>query len=244
MNERSIRQVHCFFEQSGTFKQVFLNLGIPAFDYDIQNNFGQTDYQIDLFAEIEKAYAGGASIFDNIGKDDLIMAFFPCIHFESMAMMYYDLSTLNIQKLDKESKYKVVMGKIEHREYFYKLIYKLYAVSDIRGIRLIIENPASSPHYLLSFQNFPKPTFIDKNRALRGDYFKKPTAYWFVNMTSTYGESYNKNTNPTVITKSRGSNVKGVCSEERSMISPEYAKNFIADFILGVPNENTLPSLF
>lgn len=34
---------HCFFEQSGTFKNEFIKLGIPAFDYDIQDNFGQTD---------------------------------------------------------------------------------------------------------------------------------------------------------------------------------------------------------
>lgn len=52
-------KVHCFFEQSGTFKMEFQKLGIPAFDYDIQDEFGQTDYKMDLFAEIEKAYAGG-----------------------------------------------------------------------------------------------------------------------------------------------------------------------------------------
>lgn len=52
-------KVHCFFEQSGTFKNEFIKLGIPAEDYDIQNNFGQTDHVIDLFAEIEKAYGGG-----------------------------------------------------------------------------------------------------------------------------------------------------------------------------------------
>lgn len=51
--------VYCLFEQSGTFKNEFLKLGINAYDYDIQNNFGQTDFQIDLFAEIEKAYWGG-----------------------------------------------------------------------------------------------------------------------------------------------------------------------------------------
>ena len=53
-------KVHCFFEQSGTFKGEFLKLGIPAEDYDIQNKFGQTDHVIDLFAEIENAYKGGA----------------------------------------------------------------------------------------------------------------------------------------------------------------------------------------
>lgn len=52
-------KVHCLFEQSGTFKSEFKKLGIPAEDYDIQNNFGQTDHVIDLFAEIEKSYMGG-----------------------------------------------------------------------------------------------------------------------------------------------------------------------------------------
>lgn len=49
-------KVHCFFEQSGTFKNEFIKLGIPAEDYDIQDNFGQTDHVIDLFEQIELAY--------------------------------------------------------------------------------------------------------------------------------------------------------------------------------------------
>ena len=52
-------KVHCFFEQSGTFKREFQKLGIHADDYDIQNNFGETDHVVDLFAAIETAYAGG-----------------------------------------------------------------------------------------------------------------------------------------------------------------------------------------
>jgi len=51
-----IGKVHCFFEQSGTFKNEFIKLGIPAEDYDIQNNFGQTDHTDDLFADIEAAF--------------------------------------------------------------------------------------------------------------------------------------------------------------------------------------------
>lgn len=49
-------KVHCLFEQSGTFKKEFIKLGINAEDYDIQNNFGQTDHIIDLFGEIDKEY--------------------------------------------------------------------------------------------------------------------------------------------------------------------------------------------
>ena len=52
-------KVHLMFEQSGVFKNEFKKLGIPAFDYDLQDNFGQTDYKIDLFHEIEEAYRGG-----------------------------------------------------------------------------------------------------------------------------------------------------------------------------------------
>ena len=49
-------KVHCFFEQSGIFKNEFRKLGFQAEDYDIQNEFGETDHVIDLFAEIDKAY--------------------------------------------------------------------------------------------------------------------------------------------------------------------------------------------
>ena len=47
-----IKKVHCLFEQSGTFKNEFKKLGIDAEDYDIQDEFGQTDHVCDLFAEI------------------------------------------------------------------------------------------------------------------------------------------------------------------------------------------------
>lgn len=60
-------KVHCFFEQSGTFKNEFKKLGYEAYDYDIQNNFGETDYQIDLFSEIENAYDCKPSVYDKMG---------------------------------------------------------------------------------------------------------------------------------------------------------------------------------
>ena len=56
MEAQNIRKAWCLFEQSGTFKNEFLKLGIPAVDVDIQNNFNQTDYVLDLFAEIDKEY--------------------------------------------------------------------------------------------------------------------------------------------------------------------------------------------
>lgn len=50
--------VHCLFEQSGTFKNAFKKYGIEAYDYDIQNEFNETDYVTDLFKEIEKKGGG------------------------------------------------------------------------------------------------------------------------------------------------------------------------------------------
>lgn len=52
-------KVHCFFEQSGTFKREFIKLGIPAEDYDIQDNFGETDHKIDLINELRRRGLSG-----------------------------------------------------------------------------------------------------------------------------------------------------------------------------------------
>lgn len=43
----------CLFEQSGTFKNAFRKYGVEAEDYDILNDFGQTDHVVDIFSEIE-----------------------------------------------------------------------------------------------------------------------------------------------------------------------------------------------
>lgn len=82
-------KVHCLFEQSGTFKNEFKKLGIQAYDYDIQNEFNETDYVCDLFKEIRGGYLNEPSIFDEIKKDDLIFAFFPCTRFEAKVPLWF-----------------------------------------------------------------------------------------------------------------------------------------------------------
>ena len=237
-------KVHLMFEQSGTFKKEFIKLGYEAYDYDIQNNFGQTDFQIDLFKEIENAYDGVGSVFDNITKDDLIMAFFPCIYFEAMQANYYQMSCSNLYCKHKIEQYKIVIQRIKKREEFYCLLYKLFAICDIRGIRMILENPATKPHYLLHSANFIPYTFIDSNRQLRGDYFKKPTAYWFFNCEPTNGKSYQKPKETKIVQKSKQGKSAGICSEDRSLISPDYARNFICDFIIGKVQNYTMIDMF
>ena len=236
-------KAHCLFEQSGTFKNEFIKLGIPAMDYDIQNNFGQTDYVIDLFGEIDTAYEGGQSIFDSIGKEDVVIAFYPCIYFCATSQMAFSLGCTNYRCLSFDEKVEKILERTELREEFYKRLIRLCAVCVRKGIRLIVENPWSEQTYLKA--NFIKaPDVVDNNRLLRGDYFKKPTAYWFWNCKPTNGTSYQKDKEQKTIMSTRGSSQAGLCSEDRSMISPDYARNFICDFILGKGQRMNQVSMF
>lgn len=236
-------KVHCFFEQSGTFKNEFIKLGIPAEDYDIQNNFGETDHVVDLFKEIEDAYDDKPSIFDNISKDDLIMAFFPCIYFCAPSQMNFTWGCINYRNLSYKEKTDKILQRSKNREKFYSLVLKMFAVAAERNIKLIMENPWSENTYLKGNFIIP-PALVDNNRMLRGDYRVKPTAYWYLNCEPTSGYSFQNDKEKKTHMKSRGSKVSGVCSEERSMISPDYARNFICDFILGRVQEQFQQSLF
>lgn len=235
--------VHCLFEQSGTFKNEFIKLGIHAEDYDIQNNFGQTDHMDDLFNEIDKAYAGTASLFDGIKKDDLIMAFFPCIYFSCMSQMLISYTHRNYTNMTPKQRVDAILQRAANRELFFARAVKMFAVAKIKGLRLIMENPWSEQTFLK--QNFPfNPTVIDNNRLLRGDYYVKPTAYWFVNCRPTYGSSLQPRKKGRNICQIEPNHMPGICNEERSMISPDYARNFICDFVLGKVQEHSQLSLF
>lgn len=235
--------VYCFFEQSGTFKREFIKLGIPAEDYDIQNNFGETDHTVDLFQAIEDAYDGKPSLFDNITPDDLIMAFFPCIYFCESSQCAISLWYYNYRKLSDYEKVQKILARAEVREKYYKLLIKMVGVCLVRKIRLVIENPWKEPHYLKN--NFlTNPTVIDGDRTRRGDYYQKPTAYWFWNCEPTHGLTIQQDKVVKKIRRSSSGAHAGICSEERSMISPDYARNFICDFILGKQQEIGQLSIF
>jgi hypothetical protein len=237
-------KVHCFFEQSGTFKNEFIKLGIPAEDYDIQNNFGETDHQEDLFKAIEDAYEGRPSLFDKIQGGDLILAFFPCIYFSPVSQMLMFWSDINYRKMTSyKQRTDAILQRSANREYFFGVAAKMLSIAQDRGLRLIMENPWSQQTFLKA--NFvAPPTLVDNNRRLRGDYFAKPTAYWFINCEPTHGFSEQRCLEKRNIMNTKSSAKAGICSEERSMISPDYARNFICDFILGKEQIGTQLNLF
>lgn len=240
-------KVHCFFEQSGTFKNEFIKLGIPAEDYDIQNNFGETDNVVDLFKAIEDAYDGKPSLFDQIqgGQEDLIVAFFPCIYFCDAKVMFF--RGVHISQRNK-ALHEIMdwnIGESQTRQYYFQSLMKLVSVVSKRNLRMIIENPWNTSRGTYLQTNFISPTLVDSNRAIRGDYYVKPTAYWFINCTNTYGFTEQKNDKPRIVYKEGSkTQVRGVCDQERSMISPDYARNFICDFILGKEQVGTQLNLF
>lgn len=229
---------HCLFEQSGTFKNEFKKLGYKAYDYDIQNEFGQTDYVIDLFAEIRGGYEGKPSIFDNISQDDLIIAFFPCTRFESRIPLWFRGQAQQQKNWNVFQKLEYAMNLHNELHDFYLLISKLAWIAYKKGLKLVIENPYMQPHYLTTYWCL-QPTIIDKDRTLNGDYYEKPTQYWFINFEPKYNWifepiEYVEKQIIAKVKKKDGLSVK----TQRSMIHPQYANRFIREYLIDEVKEN------
>lgn len=230
-------KVHCLFEQSGTFKNAFKKYGIEAYDYDIQNKFGETDHVIDLFKEIEGGYQGKPSLFDKINSDDLIFAFFPCTYFSDQGLRHLACTAYQYRNYSIEQKCEVAIKRHKELDLFYEKLNKLVIICQRKKIKLIIENPlnTSGLHYLTNFWCL-KPDLIDKDRTENGDYYKKPTQYWFIGLEpknnlvfepleqveSMQPMRYMTNKNPLGIDRKTA----------RSMIHPQYADRFIRQYIL------------
>ena len=244
-------KVHCFFEQSGTFKNEFRKLGIEAEDYDILNDFGETDHIIDLFKEIRGGYNGQPSIFDTIGKDDLIMAFFPCVRFEAQILFHFRGQSNHMQSWTPKQKMENCMQLQSELTELYELVNMLFIVCIDRGLKLIVENPYSEEHYLRRYWCIP-PSIIDRDRRQRGDYYKKPTQYWFVNCEPQHNfifEAQNFNAIQSWwaddpinrVSAKQWKEQTGIeCNYRvaRSMIHPDYANRFIREHIIEVDDES------
>ena len=202
--------------------------------------------------------------------DDLIMAFFPCIRFCSVMERlqhedFYDASQRRNANYGTPEyyirKWQVLRNYSQERFRLYDIALKMFAVCQIRGLRMVMENPWHPVNFTNHFW-FARVSLIDKDRTKRGDVYRKPTAYWFVNCKPMHGFSYcqTPRDNIKVITSGSGASrtkrkmaktmerreldskyidhtsQSGICDESRSMISTDYARNFICDFILGKPS--------
>lgn len=148
-------------------------------------------------------------------------------------------------KWEEKKRFDYMIEKNQNRAKMFELLLKLCGIAMVKGIRLVFENPYSINTYLKQNVFLKKPDVVDNNRQVRGDYFRKPTAYWFFNCEPTYGMSCEKSKEEKRdIVHCKKSPQKGVCSEERSMMSPTYARNFICDFIIGKTQKHSQLQLF
>ena len=217
---------HCMFEQSGTFKREFAKLGFKAEDYDILNQFNETDHVIDLFGEINKAYDGQPLIFDTIDPvNDTILAFFPCIRFEAQITMNFRGEQYGSHKWSMERKLEYDLQLHDELHELYTLITKFALVCLRKGLRCIIENPYSTSHYLTRYWAL-KPAFIDRDRSETGDYFEKPTQYFFINREPSNNFIFEG------VDIKKKKRIIDLTTVDRSMISPDYANRFIREFVL------------
>lgn len=244
-------KVWCLFEQSGTFKTQFLKLGYEALDLDILNEFNQTDLQIDLFKEIHKEYkyyqtiaeqpttpkALYPTIFDNIKPTDLVIAFYPCTRFVEKNLMNSRCENAGMKNWTPQQKLKYSMKLFNEINEHYQTISKLVYIAIEKGFPLIIENPASNQHILTSY--FPyKPQVTIKDRSAFGDYYKKPTNFWFINRDPSNNtvlanpRPNHKTMRNDLASLERNGMTKRLTQTEKSLMSPEFARYFIEAYII------------
>lgn len=76
-----------------------------------------------------------------------------------------------------------------------------------------------------------KPAIIDTDRTLNGDYYKKPTQYWFIGFKPENNLVMEALEYVPYHTVNNG--IKGIgITTARSMIHPQYAERFIKQYII------------
>lgn len=223
-----VNEFHLFFEQSGTFKKELAKLGYKAYDYDILNDFGETDYVIDLFSQINEAYEGNESIFDKIAENrGGIIAFFPCVRFSVQILLPMRGNSPQQKKWDDLKKIEYSMKLERERSEMYERFSKLCIVCLRKDIPLIIENPYNAQHYLTLY--FPiSAQVVIEDRTLLGDWYKKPTQFFFIGCDAYFiiylDEGYYK--------PKKKMKVSEQGKVDRSMISPHFARTFLRRYVL------------
>lgn len=108
----------------------------------------------------------------------------------------------------------------------YELITKLVLVCMRKKIPLIIENPKGNCNYLTRNWSI-KPSIVDMDRRLNGDYYKKPTQYWFIGLNPKNNLLFE----PVESSEKRPQITEIHDRKARSEISPQYADRFVKQYI-------------
>ena len=215
------------FEQSNTFRDVARELGYNAYSYDIEGNPSE---KIDLFREIER-YGFYSTIFDSFDSNDIVFAFFPCTFFEINNLLVFQGTQRQLKDKSLNDKLQLCRTREFNRCCYYDRFARLIQIALQRGFKLIIENPYTD-NYLLKWLPI-KPALVILDRTIYGDSFKKPTLFYFINCEPhLFVPEYKA-----IVPQSRVSATP--FGLKRSLISKEFAVNFLLGFVLGDDfNEN------
>lgn len=218
-------KVHILFEQSGTFKKIFAAYGYNVTEYDIENN-ENVDLNTDIFAEIDLEFNNkNNSLFSNINESDLVFAFFPCTYFSDQSQLLSRGDNFGQKSWSEKQKLEYSMKQANKRSEFFNYLCKLCIIAIDRGFKLIIENPYGKINFLKWY--FPiRPEMVITDRRSYGDYFKKPTQFFFVNCVPEF-KLFQEEDKTKFVTK-RVEDQQGI---DRSLISPAFAENFCKQFI-------------
>lgn len=155
-------------------------------------------------------------------------------------MLMFRGQQAQIKNWPLEKKMMFDMDLLDEVNTMYKYVNYMFITCIRKNLRLVMENPFSEEHFLRRYWCLPA-SIIDRDRRNDGDYFAKPTQYWFLNChpennllleALTYNhlgvgdairlmkkEDYEKT----------GAKSKKVA---RSMIHPEYANRFIRKYLI------------
>ena len=164
--------------------------------------------------------------------EDLIMAFFPCTRFECKVPLEFRGQAYQMKNWSDKRKLRYSMRLHEELHRNYELISMMAYIAIERGLRMVIENPWTQPHYLTSYWCL-QPKVIDKNRREDGDYMKKPTQYWFIGMEPRNNEISDEIAWVEERKHDSMTNMDGKSrAVRRSEMHPQYANRFIRRYLI------------
>ena len=205
------------FEQSGTFKNQLKSIGHNAKDFDINNEFNETDYQVDLFKMILE------TDLNTINKADLVFAFFPCTYFSDNNELIIKGVHWSMKTWSDSKKATYISNRLKERETFGVVLKTL--VKKIK-VPCIIENPNSK--YIRNFCKDNNLEYIVHTRGKHGDFYNKPTIYILLNGARITELDIIHNERHITIQCDKASDFKGISRKlRRSLISELYVKNLL-----------------
>lgn len=219
-------RVHLLFEQSGTFKKAFKRVGVEAFDYDIIET-EDVNLCCDIFSHVNNTISGKCpTLFDNIKKDDLVFAFFPCDYFTDQSQFISRGDSFGMRGWSLKERLQNSILQMQHRELYYRNLCKLSILAFEKNFPLIVENPYGKCNFLGLY--FPiRPGVIVLDRREYGDILKKPTQFFFINCEPSFNleQEY-------FYQKKESCRIENLTKLQRSLMTPKFADLFIKNWIL------------